>query len=209
MTKKRNSKKKKESSIIVTSIEEAEKMVYEQIKAGRNPRDISQIEFIINGISKRFNPYQIRKIKEKFESKTKSDNKDPDTALLFELFSKNVTPEQAVIQTKFNPQFVKNTWEQYLEMARMQPVPKEVMKKLFHYGNTQYSPCNTYDRLLEAFSAATEAAKELDRFYFPCSACGIPVMLSENMINKTVQWMQSKWVCSERCLERGQNEIEN
>lgn len=201
MAKKTNSNKKKGSSVIVTTIEEAERRVYEQIKAGRNPRDITQIEFIINGVSKRFNPYQIRKIKEKFESKTKSNNQDPDTALLFELFSKNVTPEQAVIQTKFNPQFVKNSWEQYLEMVRMQPVPKEVMKKLFHYGNSQLGPCNTYDRLLEAFSVAVEAAKELDRFYFPCSVCGIPVMLSENMINKTVQWMQGQWVCSPKCAE--------
>ena len=198
MTKKRNSKKK-ESSITVASIEEAEKIVYEQIKAGRNPREILQMEFIINGISKRFNPYQLKKIKEKYETKNKPDNADPDTALLFELFSKSVTPEQVVIQTKFNPQFVKHSWEQYLEMVSLQPVPKEVMKKLFHYGNTQIIPCNTYDRLLEAFSGAVVAAKELNRFYFPCSGCGVPVMLGEEIINKTIKWMQSKWVCGDKC----------
>lgn len=209
MTKKRSSKKKKEPPIIVATLEEAEMKVYEQIKAGINPREISQIEFIINGISKRFNPYQIRKIKEKFESKTKSNNQDPDTALLFELFSKDVRPEDAVIHTKFNPKFVKQTWKEYLEMINGQQVPKYVMKKLFDYASNKYFSCNTYEKLLEVFKNAMEAEKELNRFYFPCLVCGIPVMLSENMINKTVQWMQCRWVCSESCLERQQNEMEN
>jgi len=209
MTKKRNSKKKKESPIIVATIEEAEKIVYDQIKAGRNPRDISQIEFVISGVTKRFNPYQIRKIKEKFESKTKSDNKDPDTALLFELFSKDVRPEDTVIHTKFNPKFVKQTWKEYLEMINEQQVPKDVMKKLFDYASSKYVPCNTYEKLLEVFKNAKKAVEELDRFYFPCPVCEIPVWLTDNIINKTVQWMQSEWVCSKRCLERLQNEMEN
>jgi len=159
------------------------------------------MEFIINGVSKKHNPSQIRKIKEKFESKNVSENKDPDTAILFELFSKDVRPEDAVIQTKFNPKFVKQVWEEYLDMLGKQPVPKNVMKRLFEYGNTQLRPCDTYDKLLEAFEIAVESAKELSRFYFPCSICGHTVMLSDNIIKKTIQWMQSQWVCSPECAE--------
>ena len=84
-------------------------------------------------------------------------------------------------------------------MINGQQVPKDVMKKLFDYASSKYVPCNTYEKLLEVFKNAREAEEELNRFYFPCLVCGIPVILSENMINKTAQWMQSQWVCSTEC----------
>ena len=199
MDKKIKSKKKKIHSIQVSSYEEAEKIIYEQIQAEKNPREISQMEFIINGVSKRHNPSQIRKIKEKFEPKNKSDNIDSDTALLFELFSKDIRPEDAVIQTKFNPKFVKQVWEEYLDMIGRESIPKEVIKKLFEYGCTQVIPCDTFDGLLKACDEWVEGYKELNRFYFPCRVCGDPVILDEYIIRRTIQWLQTKWVCTNAC----------
>jgi len=202
MVKKTKSKKKKIHPIQVSSYEEAEKIIYEQIKAEKNPREISQMEFIINGVSKKHNPQQIRKIKEKFEPKDKSDNTDSDTALLFELFSKDIRPEDAVIQTKFYSKFVKQVWEEYLDMVGKETIPKEVIKKLFEYGSTEIRPCDTFDKLLRACDGLVESAKELERFYYPCRICDAPVILKEGIITSTIQWMQSQWVCSEECVNK-------
>ena len=202
MGKKIKSKKKKIHSIQVSSYEEAEKIIYEQIKAEKNPREISQMEFIINGVSKRHNPSQIRKIKEKFKPKNKSDNIDSDTALLFELFSKDIRPEDAVIQTKFHSKFVKQVWEEYLDMVGNQSIPKDVMKKLYEYGSTEIHPCDTFDKLLQACNSLVESTKELNRFYYPCRICDDSVFLNDTIIRRTIQWMQDLWVCSDACANK-------
>jgi len=193
-------KKSNTIPIKVESIDEAEKIIYEKVKQGTNTRDIVKIEFNISGISKKFNPYQIKKIKEKFEI-PKQDNKNPDKSILFELFEKGVCEIDAVIQTKFDPRFVNQVWMEYLEMKGLVTIPKDIQEKLFGLGNKVFSPCDTYDKVLGAFGDAIDLMKELDRFYIPCRVCDIPIILSENMIKQTTQWMQDKWVCSKICRQ--------
>ena len=193
-------KKFKDTSIKVDSIVDAEKIIYEKIKQGINTRDIVKTEFDINGISKKFNPYQIKKIKEKFET-PESDNRNVDKAILFELFYKGVRVIDAVIQTKFDPKFVNQVWEEYLEIKGICTIPKYMHDKLFQFGETMLGRCKTYGDALKAFEHVADMSKELDRFYVPCRVCEVPMFLDENMITKTTQWMQNKWVCSKKCRQ--------
>lgn len=198
---------KKDSKTLPTkvdSIEDAEKIIYEKIKQGTNIRDIVKTEFDINGILKKFNPYQIKKIKEKFET-PKLDNTNSDKAVLFEIFDKGDDVITAVIQTKLDPKFVNDTWIEYLEIKNICTIPKFSFDQLLQSGKELVSSCNTINDVLKALENGIFASKELDRFYFPCRVCKCPVIIDDHIINTTVRWMQSKWLCSDKCEQEEQN----
>lgn len=197
---------KKDSKILsikVDSINDAEKIIYEKINQGINNRDIVKIEFDINGISKKFNPYQIKKIKEKFEAPI-LDNKNQDKAVLFELFEKGDDVIKAVIETKLDPKFVNDTWMEYLEIKNIFTIPKSTYDQLIVHGR-RLGTCDTINDVLRMFETGIDASKELDRFYFPCRICQIPVIIDEQIIKTTIQWMQAKWTCSKQCQREAQN----
>ena len=196
MTKKDS----KTSPITVDSIEDAEKIIYEKINQGINNRDIVKIEFDINGILKKFNPYQIKKIKEKFES-PKVDNKNYDKATLFELFGKGVDLTDAVIQTKLDPKFVNDVYLEYLEMKNSCIIPKASYDQLLERGKKLKSGCNSIDDVLDALENGFDFLTELNRFYFPCRNCKTPVLIDEAIIRKTIRWMQTQWTCGFGCEE--------
>ncbi len=180
--------------IKVDSIDDAEKIIYEKINENTNNRDIVKIEFDINGILKKFNPYQIKKIKEKFES-PKTDNKNHDKATLFELFSKDVDLTDAVIQTKLDPKFVNDVYAEYLEMKNICIIPKVSYDQLLERGKKLTSECNSIDDVLSALEYGFVFLTELNRFHFPCRICSTPVMLDEEITQSTIRWMQTKWTC--------------
>ena len=188
----------------IDSIEDAEKIIYEKIKQGTNIRDIVKTEFDINGILKKFNPYQIKKIKEKFET-PKLDNINSDKAILFEIFNKGDDVITAVIQTKLDPKFVNDTWMEYLEIKNICTISKSSFDQLLLYGKELVSSCNTINDVLKALENGIYASKELDRFYFPCRVCKCPVIIDDPIINQTIRWMQSKWLCSDKCELEEQN----
>ena len=188
---------KKDSKVVsikVDSIEDAEKIIYEKANQGINNRDIVKIEFDINGFLKKFNPYQIKKIKEKFES-PKINNINAEKAILFELFSKGVDLADAVIQTKLDPKFVNDVYAEYLEMKNISIIPKSLYDELIQHGKNLESNCNTIDDVVHALDYGFECLTELNRFYFPCRFCNTPVIIDEEIIKGTIQWMQTKWTC--------------
>jgi len=188
----------------VDSIDDAEKIIYEKIKQGTNIRDIVKTEFDINGILKKFNPYQIKKIKEKFET-PKLDNINSDKAILFEIFDKGDDVITAVIQTKLDPKFVNDTCMEYLEIKNICTIPKSSYDQLFQRGKKIKSQCNTIDDVLSALDNGFNYLTELNRFYFPCRFCKCPVIIDDQIINQTIRWMQSKWLCSDKCELEEQN----
>ena len=190
--------------IKVDSIEDVEKIIYEKIKQGTNTRDIVKTEFDINGISKKFNPYQIKKIKEKFEI-PKNDNKNSDKAILFELFEQGVDVINAVIQTKLDPKFVNEVWIQYLEIKNIYTISESSYNQLLQHGKKIKSECNTIDDVLTALDDGFNYLTELNRFYFPCRVCKCPVIIDDHIIKTTIRWMQSQWVCSDECEQEEQN----
>ncbi len=197
-------KDSKISPIKVDSIEDAEKIIYEKINQGTNTRDIVKIEIDINGILKKFNPYQIKKIKEKFEI-PKNDNRNTDKAVLFELFEKGVDVINAVIQTKLDPKFVNEVWIEYLEIKNICTISKSSYDQLFQRGKKIKSECNTIDDVLTALDDGFIYLTELNKFYFPCRVCKCPVIIDDQIINQTIRWMQSKWLCSDSCEQEEQN----
>ena len=197
---------KKDSKTLPTpvdSIDEAEKIIYEKTKQGINNRDIVKIEFDINGILRKFNPYQIKKIKEKFQTPI-LDNKNQDKAVLFELFNKDYDVIRAVIKTKLDPKFVNDTWMEYLEIKNIFTIPKSTYDQLIVHGR-EFGTCDTINDVLKQLKVGIDASKELNRFYFPCRVCQDPVIIDEHIIKTTIRWMQAKWTCSKQCQREAQN----
>ena len=74
-----------------TTLQKVRKTVYAKLCQNINPKEITQIPFLIDDKITRFNPAQIRKIREEFEPKIEQNNQDPDKALTFKLFKKGVS----------------------------------------------------------------------------------------------------------------------
>ena len=105
--------KKIPEKIIVDSIEEEEKAIYrlrlEQVPTNK----ITQIEFIVNGVSRRHNPSYISKIIKKLENKN-SENINDDSykeARVLEIFVNGGDRIQAKIQTRYDTELIERVWE--------------------------------------------------------------------------------------------------
>jgi len=192
IVKKPLPKKKKEPPIKVSSYEEAEKIIYEQIKAGKNIREILQMEFSINGVEKKYNPYQIKKIKEKFEPNNESNNKDPDKASVFALLKKGFSPCDVVIKTNLSPEFVQKTYQEFLEFEGKQVVPKQTIQNLLNLGTT-YARCNNLQDLHWLLKGAIANAKDFFKLNFNCVGCGQPLFIDDELIEAARKYLEKHW----------------
>ena len=85
---------------ICSSIEEAEKKIYQMILHQTPQNRIAETTFVIQDIKRRFNPATISKIKKKFEQNNTIVRKDPVTAKLFREFREGFGVVDVQIKTK-------------------------------------------------------------------------------------------------------------
>lgn len=173
---------------------EAEKIIYEEIKAGKNYRDIAKMSFPIDSKIRRFNPSQIHKIKEKYEPNIIPVNRDSDKALAFKKMKEGISDDEIVIQTELPFEYVRNARQEYLECLDKVEVPKSVIKNLFEHVNP-YSGCKNFNELEKGVKLAVEAAWELERFYPPCLECDVPMIFCNQDWNGAIRWLQENHQC--------------
>jgi len=98
---------------ICSSIEEAEKKIYEMILHQTPQNRIAETTFVIKDIKRRFNPATISKIKKKFEQNNTIVRKDPVTAKLFREFREGFGVVDVQIKTKDELKIIEDTYEKY------------------------------------------------------------------------------------------------
>jgi len=124
--------KKIPEKIIVDSIEEEEKEIY-RLRLEQVPQNkITQIECIVNGVSRHHNPSDISKITKKFENKN-SENVNDDSykeAKVLEIFVNGGDRIQAKIQTRYDTELIERVWELYVKWRGIRIIPKSIYDEL-------------------------------------------------------------------------------
>ena len=144
--------------VTYSTLEQAETEVFRLIESKTNYRDICQIEFMINGIKKKFSLSQISKIKQKLSPKDNSNPSETKTeseqkAMLFELFQNKMTVIDVVIKTKLDSKLVNETFQEFTKLNDDHIIPEIYMKHLrkilypidkkYGLDGTEYDePCN-------------------------------------------------------------------
>jgi len=196
VTRKKQETKQKQILQNMT-LEEAEKLIFEQIKQGKNPRDISQLEIPIDGIVRKFNINQIHKIKEKFSPKIQEKHRDPDKALAFQLFKKGDLPIEVVIKTKLPSEFVQKAYEEFLEFEGKQVVPKIEIQDLYNFTKKNWMPCNSLLDVKLFFKKIIPYKDKYLELVFDCKECGRPFYPEGEMLDHARNYLANNFVHSE------------
>ena len=195
-------------NVTYSTLEQAETEVFRLIESKTNYRDICQIEFIINGIKKKFSLSQISKIKQKLSGKDNSNlsetkSESEQKAELFELFQNKMTVIDVVIKTKLDSKLVNDSFLEYSKLHGDSIVSTKVLDRVeellyefdeeFDYVNYE---CNTPERIIRALKEyATKFRETLHQFQYPCNVCRELIPLSENSWNKSAKpaIIESRW----------------
>jgi len=191
--------KSNQNLIMVNSLEEAEKQVYKLRQANKNPREIAQIGFSINGVVKRFNPVQISKIKAKYEPNIPKNNRDQDKSRVFSLFKKNKTPVDVVILTGLSYEYVKKSYAEFLEFEEKTIVPKYWLDNLGEFADYVTDPDenNKLTHIHYAFSVAKESHLELQNHIYYCCICSNQIPIRGKSLQSACDYLSKKWGHSE------------
>ncbi len=194
--------KTKTEDLKPTTLQEAKKTVYAKLCQNINPKEITQIAFLIDEKVTRFNPAQIRKIREEFEPKIEQNNRDPDKALVFKLFKKGVSPRDVVIQTGLPFEYVKNAYEEYCIFERMVTVPNWFYDNVMESIKVVDEKFNTVVDAKHALNKLVTVYQELKKYEYPCCICGInlPMQseeLEEAKLHLSLQWGHDECIQSQ------------
>ena len=175
-----------------TTLQEAKKIVYAKLCQNINPKEITQIPFLIDEKVTRFNPAQIRKIREEFEPKIEQNNRDPDKALCFKLFKKGKLPADVIIETGLTYEYVIAAYEEYCRLQGKKLVPiwfyEEVMESI-KVIDERYFEIN----IEEAMNKFVDAYQELEDHVFSCCRCGKSIHIRGRSLEDSQQYLSSKW----------------
>jgi len=175
-----------------TTLQEAKKTIYAKLCQNINPKEITQISFLIDDKITRFNPAQIRKIREEFEPKIEQKNRDPDKALCFKLFKKGKLPVDVIIETGLTYEFVMKAYEEYCRLQGKKIVPiwfyEEVMESI-KVIDERYFEIN----IEEAMNKFVDAYQELEDHVYSCYGCGKNIPIRNRTLEDSQQYLSSKW----------------
>lgn len=190
--------KKSINSLKNITLEEAERIIYEEIKAGKNFRDITKNTFLVDGKVMSLNPVKIHKIKEKFEQNVRPINRDSDKALAFKKMEEGLSDVQIVEQTELPYEFVKKSRSEFLECTNKVEVPKNMMTNLFTVAR-KLQTCQDYNKLERVLTDSVEIVIGYDKLCKPCLGCAIPIIPNEQMIEDLGKYIQKHYRCSDEC----------
>jgi len=184
-----------------TTLQEAKKAVYAKLCQNINPKEITQIPFLINEKITRFNPAQIRKIREEFEPKIEQNNRDPDKVLTFKIFKKGVSPIDVVIQTGLPFEYVKNAYQEYCIFERMVTVPNWFYDNVMESIKVVDEKFNTVVDAKHALNKLVTAYQELKKYEYSCCVCGINISMNSENLEDTKAYLSCRWG-HEECLDK-------
>ena len=166
---------------------EAKRQVFSLIQQGRNYREISQVSFLIEGLGlKRFSISEISKIKNEFlgvshNDENNSENSKEDKSEIFKLIKIGTNLEDIVISTGQDPEFVKNAYNEYIELQNLsKSLSDEILELLEKKGITVHNP----DSLKQVIAKMADSHIFLYRLEYLCSCCKKPVPLSPYRDNR-------------------------
>ena len=188
-------KTKRDLILKFDTLEEAEKAVYELVKQGKNFRDIAQIGFDIAGNVKRYNPSQISKIKAKLEPKAPENHLDQDKSKVFALFKKNKKPTDVIIETGLSFEYVKKSYEEFLEFEEKILVPKYWIDNLVGFADwiKESDGRNKLGHIHNAFSVAKDSHVELQDHVYNCSVCGEEMKIKDKSLQSASNYLSQSW----------------
>jgi len=159
-------------NVTYPTLETAETEVFRLIESKTNYRDICQIEFIINGIKKKFSLSQISKIKQKLsgESNSKLDETKSESAQkaeLFELFQNKESVIDVIIKTKLDSKLVDETYQEFTKLSSIFTVDATSLdylrKNLYPLDKKYGYESGEYDTVEEILQVASDYLVFLDR----------------------------------------------
>jgi hypothetical protein len=195
-------------NVTYSTLEQAETEVFRLIESKTNYRDICQIEFIVNGIKKKFSLSQISKIKQKLSPKdnfnsleTKSDSEQK--AELFELFKNKESVVDVIIKTKLDSKLVNDSFQEYVKLSGDIVVSEksldDVLEILYECdGEFDYVNYNfeTPFGILRACKDYLEKFREsLHQFQYPCNVCRKLITMNKLEWKKTAKpaIIEARW----------------
>jgi len=186
----------------VDSMEEVEQIVYSQIKNGKNYREILKMKFLVNDKIIGLNVSKINEIKDKFEGKSSKQNRDPDKALVFKYFKQGMKPSDVIIKTDLNYEYVKKSYEEFLEFEKTSLVPEYWLDNLENFADyvTESDGKNKLGHIHYAFSVAKSSHLELEKHIFVCVGCRKVVPIRDNALKAAAIYLSKDWGHSE-CLK--------
>ena len=159
---------------------EAKRQIFSSIQQGWNYRKISQVSFQIEGLgTKRFSISEIAKIKNEFLGGSRNepslDNSKEDKSEIFRLIKNGTKLEDIVISTRKDPKFVKETFDEYMDLKNLSPsLDEELMQVLYKNG----IKVNDTKTLIPFITKTVEAYKILNILSYECGVCKKPISLS-------------------------------
>jgi hypothetical protein len=159
-------------NVTYSTLEQAETEVFRLIESKTNYRDICQIEFMINGIKKKFSLSQISKIKQKLSPKNNSNSLETKTdseqkAELFELFKNKESIVDVIIKTKLDSKLVDETYQEFTKLSSIFTVDATSLdylrKNLYPLDKKYGYESEKYDTAEEVLQVASDYLVFLDR----------------------------------------------
>ena len=196
MPKKSNLKIQQKQSLKPITIEDAKQKIYQLVLEGKNPREISQLPFLIYNKVTRFNPQQIRKIREELEPEITNKNRDPDKAFVFKLFKKGMDPVDIVIKACLSYEFVIKSHKEFLDSQNMPILEKSWLEDMEKMAYSIMKPDPGMDALthiIYAFDLATDSHLELKNYVYHCSRCHEPITISGKSLEAAEKFLSENW----------------
>ena len=169
---KKKQESKQEQPLQNMTLEQAEKIILEQLKAKKNMRDIVKMKFPINGVETGFNIDQIRQIKEKYIPKINLDHRDSDKAYCFKLFKKGLSPTEVVIKTNLSPEFVQKAYQEFLEFEEKEVFPKNEVRDLYEFLKNDGWSCSSLLDIKNILVELIPCYEKYMQLLFHCEKCG-------------------------------------
>lgn len=191
---KKKQESKQEEPLQKMTLEQAEKIILEQLKAKKNMRDIVKMKFPINGVETGFNIAQIGQIKEKYLPKINVDNRDPDKAFCFKLFKKRLSPSQVVIKTNLSPEFVKKSYQEFLDFEEKEVFPKNELQDLYEMAKDRMYPSHNFSDLKHFIEQIVPDYDKYQELAFICKKCGKYLYPSGKSLDDARNYLAGKYV---------------
>ena len=159
---------------------EAKRQIFSSIQQGWNYRKISQVSFQIEGLgTKRFSISEIAKIKNEFlggsRNETSLENSKEGKSEIFRLIKNGTKLEDIVISTRKDPKFVKETFDEYMDLKNLSPSLDEELMQVLNKNGIKVNDTKT---LIPFITKTVEAYKILNILSYECGVCKKPISLS-------------------------------
>lgn len=158
------------------STKEFEEKICALVEAKINYRKILSSKYLVNDEEIKLNVPKIKKIHEKSKVEITEIHKDSNKALVFKYFKEGMEPSDVVIETELPAKYVKDAYNEYLEMNDLISITFEQYDRIFCYAWRIHQSHN-FNENCDSIEQAVNSHEELKEHVFYCSKCNeeIPI----------------------------------